>query len=81
MNEYPASLPVSLVHDCISFKASESNLVYELIRESIIKIFTPNLLQVFKEQLEKKYNLSLPDIPELGDLDINDIRYSDYIYH
>ena len=81
MNEYPASLPVSLVHDCISFKASESNLVYELIRESIIKIFTPNLLQVFKEQLEKKYNLSLPDIPELGDLDINDIRYSSYIYH
>lgn len=80
MEGYPNACPISLVHDAVYFRASEANLVYDLIRESIVNVFEPNLLENFKLQLEERFNLELPALPELGDISFSDVRVSDYLY-
>ncbi len=77
----PKSLPFSLVHDSVFFRAGDVDIFYEQVRDSIQKIFTPNLLEGFKDYSEQRTKVILPDVPPLGTINFDDIADSDYIYH
>jgi DNA-directed RNA polymerase, mitochondrial len=81
LEHYPASKPISTVHDSIQFRGADADIVYEGIRDSFVNIFAPNLLLDFKEQLEKQHGITLPDLPDLGTIDFEDVRSSSYIFH
>ena len=54
---------------------------YEQIRESIKEIFTLDILQDFKTQIEEQHSITLPNIPEQGAINFEDILEASYIYH
>lgn len=81
VEKIPNNVPFSLVHDSIYYRASDANLFYEQIRSSIKEIFTPDILQDFKEQIEEQHSITLPNIPEQGTINFDDILEAPYIYH
>lgn len=81
VEKVPNNVPFSLVHDSIYYRAADANLFYEQIRESIKEIFTSDILQDFKTQIEEQHSITLPNIPEQGTINFEDILEAPYIYH
>jgi len=71
------------VHDSLKVTASEVDTMHYCVRSATVDIFSVNLLENFAEQLTLLLpsGISLPSIPELGSLDINDVRRSEYYFN
>ena len=72
----------AMVHDSYGTTAKHSGTLATAVRQSTVKMFTPNLLELFKNELEIQLpvGVCLPDVPELGSLDITCVMESDYYF-
>ena len=71
----------AMIHDDFGVHACYIDRLHEIIREQFIKLHTDtNILQDFKEQQESISGIDLPDIPELGNLDISEVSKSLYFF-
>jgi DNA-directed RNA polymerase len=69
------------VHDSFWTHASDMDLLNKITREQFVLLHDKNLLQELVEYWRKLYpGLELPDPPEPGKLDINDVKKSTYFF-
>jgi len=71
----------SFIHDSYGTYATDVDVLREATRTQFVRIHKTNVLQDLKEQLEARFNISLPPVPEVGDLDINQVLESEYFFH
>lgn len=81
INTISNALPFSLVHDSVYYRAGDADTFYVQIRESMVNIFSKDLLEDFKTQIEEMSGLKLPEVPKIGEINIEEIIESPYIYH
>ena len=63
------------VHDSFGTTAADVEVLNKGLREAFIQMFTGDILANFRDdvlrQLPEEYKTKLPEVPQKGDLDIN----------
>jgi DNA-directed RNA polymerase len=71
----------AMVHDSYGVHASDVDLLNRVLREEFVRIYSEPVLQNFLEQQRKAHpGISLPDPPQTGDLDIQQVLSSPYFF-
>lgn len=75
------------VHDCYGTYATDTEISAKLLREAFVEIyrlpildyFTSDIVNEFTETEQQK--IQLPEKPEVGNLDIEDVLQSSYFFN
>ena len=71
----------SFVHDSYGTYGPHIDTMDTILREKFIEIHKNNPLEKFKNYLESKYEIKLPQVPEPADeFNIEDVRHSKYFF-
>eukprot|EP00577_Skeletonema_sp_RCC1716_P004615 CAMPEP_0113419448 /NCGR_PEP_ID=MMETSP0013_2-20120614/26785_1 /TAXON_ID=2843 ORGANISM="Skeletonema costatum, Strain 1716" /NCGR_SAMPLE_ID=MMETSP0013_2 /ASSEMBLY_ACC=CAM_ASM_000158 /LENGTH=1175 /DNA_ID=CAMNT_0000306831 /DNA_START=111 /DNA_END=3638 /DNA_ORIENTATION=+ /assembly_acc=CAM_ASM_000158 len=71
----------SAVHDSYWTHPCDIEEMNAILRESFINLYNQPLLQDLKKMWELRYpSIIFPDCPELGDLDLDDVRSAPYFF-
>ncbi|WFG40883.1 RNA polymerase [Paracoccus phage ParKuw1] len=71
----------AMIHDDFGVHARHVDLWHSIIREQFIKLHgETDVLAEFKRQQEERTGLTLPDLPERGNLDLEAVRKSLYFF-
>jgi len=71
----------AMIHDDFGVHACYIDKWHSIIREQFIKLHSDNnVLADFKAQQEARTGLELPDLPEVGNLDISEVRNSLFFF-
>jgi len=75
-------LPFSAVHDSYWCHPRNVDVMNEVLREKFVELYSKPLLQELKKDLEDRYgkDCNFPEIPETGELDLEDIKNSKYFF-
>mmetsp|Transcript_356 Transcript_356/g.915 ORF Transcript_356/g.915 Transcript_356/m.915 type:complete len:1114 (-) Transcript_356:478-3819(-) len=74
-------LAFSAVHDSFWTHACDIDEMNEALRECFVELYSQPLLQDLKESWELRYpEVEFPDIPELGNLDLNEVKSATYFF-
>jgi DNA-directed RNA polymerase len=73
-------LSFAAVHDSYWTHASDVDAMAKTLREQFVELHSQPLLQQLKTQFEQRYGISLPDLPDTGDLDLKDVLDSNYFF-
>jgi|GEM_PF-5068292 len=75
-----SSCGIAAVHDSFAANATNIDLLHKIVRETFCEIHADNQLAVFKEQIEEQVAVTLPDLPKLGELDLQNVLKSKYFF-
>jgi len=74
----------SLIHDSYGTHAANTDLLHACIRDAFINQYSRSLLAEFadeiKSQLPAEAAAEIPELPAMGDLDLNQVRESRYFF-
>ena len=71
----------AMVHDSYGVQACDVELLNRVLREEFVGIYSEPVLQNFLDQQRKAHpGISLPDPPQTGDLDIQQVLSSPYFF-
>ncbi|PYR96159.1 MAG: hypothetical protein DMG16_28625, partial [Acidobacteria bacterium] len=71
----------AMVHDSYGVHACDIDLLHRVLREEFVRIYSEPVLQNFLDQQRKAHpGISLPDPPQTGDLDIQQVLSSPYFF-
>jgi DNA-directed RNA polymerase len=71
----------AMVHDSYGVHACDVDLLNRVLREEFVGIYSEPVLQHFLDQQRKAHpGISLPDPPQTGDLDIQQVLSSPYFF-
>ena len=71
---------MGFVHDCFISHACNAKKVHQLVRKAYKDIYSVNLLEEFRCELQNNNpTAKLPDLPELGTLDVSQIDRAMYL--
>lgn len=70
----------SMVHDSYGTHSNKCPLLADAIRQNVYRIFSVDQLDAFRNALSQRYELSLPDLPEYGSFDIEEVLSSLYMF-
>jgi len=70
----------SMVHDSYGCPAPDMDLLVPFIREEFYEMHKEDQLQRLKEDVEEQLGLSLPELPERGQFEIERVLRSDYLF-
>lgn len=70
----------SMIHDSFGCPMAQVGLMRDILRNSIVEMYADNYLQKWKESVERYSGLEMPEPPELGDFDINEILQSEFFF-
>ena len=71
----------AMVHDSYGVHACDVDLLNRVLREEFVRIYSEPVLQNFLDQQRKAHpGISLPDPPQTGDLDIQQVLSSPYFF-
>lgn len=71
----------AMVHDSFGVHAADVDLLHRVLREEFVRIYSEPVLQNFlNEQRAANPDLDLPDVPQLGALDIRQVLESPYFF-
>ena len=77
---YAMPFDMGFVHDCFISHASNAKKVHQLVRKAYKDIYSVNLLEEFRCELQNNNpTAKLPDLPELGTLDVSQIDRAMYL--
>lgn len=70
------------VHDSYGTTAGESQGLYDCLRHATVAMFSENLLEIFRNQIQSMLpsTKSLPEVPTLGDMSITEVLRSNYYF-
>ena len=74
------NMPMSMNHDSFSTLPGQVEEMGKLVREAFFELASCDPLGQVKSEFEEKYQVLLPDLPPLGDLDLNLILESPYAF-
>lgn len=72
------------VHDCYGTLAPDTDMSAKLLREAFVEIYRQPILENFTEDVLSGLELNeeeIPEIPEKGSLDIEEVLNSDYFFN
>lgn len=69
------------VHDSFGTHATNMETMHKLIRETFVEIHSNNQIKLFKEEIEQRHSVKLPELPEFGNLDLNQVLNSKYFFY
>ena len=74
---------VMSVHDCYGTLAPDTELSAKYLREAFVEIYQQPILENFTQDVRMLLpkQIELPDMPDSGDLDIEDVLTSDYFFN
>jgi DNA-directed RNA polymerase len=74
---------IRAVHDSVFVHASRASLMHQSVRDATVQIFSENQLEILAEQLAVLLppGVSLPSIPHMGTLNINEVLNSEYYFN
>ena len=70
----------AFIHDSYGTHATNCGALGEVLRNVFVEMFSVDLLQDWKHQLEHNTNIVLPEPPEYGTADISQITNSTYFF-
>lgn len=71
----------TMVHDSYGCPMSQAKLMYEIVRKAFVDMYTEHdVLEEFRQYLQPLVNKELPAPPKKGDLDLNIVLDSKYIF-
>ncbi len=71
---------MGFVHDCFISHACNARKVHELVRKTYKEIYSVDLLKEFRcELINLNPTVELPELPELGTLDVSQIDRAMYL--
>jgi DNA-directed RNA polymerase len=71
----------AMVHDSYGVHAYDVDLLNRILREEFVRIYSEPVLQNFLDQQRKAHSgIALPDPPQTGDLDIQQVLSSPYFF-
>ncbi len=74
-------LTYSAVHDSFWTHACDVDEMNEALRQCFIDLYTRPLLSDLKESWELRYpEVEFPELPELGDMDLNEVKSATYFF-
>jgi len=73
-------LPSIFVHDSFATHSNYREVLYKVIVEEFINLYSRNVLQNLKEEWEKLYEINLPEPPKLGDWDVEKLIICDAFF-
>ena len=77
---YDMAYDMGFVHDCFISHASNARKVHQDVRNTYKTFFSVDLLAEFRCELQNQYpTAKLPDLPELGTLDVSQIDRAMYL--
>jgi DNA-directed RNA polymerase len=68
------------VHDSFWTHAGTARRLAHALRDEFVSLHERPLLADLKESWERHYDVSLPDLPATGSLDLADVRRSEYFF-
>ena len=72
------------VHDSFGTTAADVHMLSITLRDAFVKIFQDDVLQDFKDGIEKlipeKFRDKLPEVPAKGNLNLDDLRQSEFFF-
>lgn len=75
---------IAVIHDSFGTHAADTDTMADILRDTFIDQYKPDILRQFRdelaEQLPPEIAAKLPPLPGYGDLDLNEIRASSYIF-
>ena len=72
------------VHDCYGTLAPDTTMSAKLLREAFVEIYRQPILENFTEDVLSGLEINeeeIPEIPEKGSLDIEEVLNSDYFFN
>lgn len=75
---------VMCVHDCYATHATDTETSARLLREAFTEIYSQPILENFISDIKKSLpdeELDLPELPQFGDLEIEDVKSSRYFFN
>ena len=71
----------TMVHDSYGCPVSQAGLMYDIVRKAFVDMYTEHdVLEEFRQYLQPLVNKELPKPPQKGDLDLNCVLDSKYIF-
>lgn len=70
----------SMIHDSFGCPFAYVGVMRDILRETIVEMYQGNYLMAWKESVERHSGVKLPDPPELGEFDINEVLTSEYFF-
>lgn len=71
----------AMIHDSYGSPVAQANTMYKAVRQSFIEMYTEqDVLENFKNDMLKLSDTSLPALPKRGDLKLDEIANSKYIF-
>jgi DNA-directed RNA polymerase len=70
----------SMIHDSFGCPFSQMTIMRDILRRSIVDMYSGNYLEEWKLSVEGYTGLTMPEPPELGDFDINEILESEFFF-
>ena len=76
------NLPFSAVHDSYWCHPQNVDAMNSVLREKFVELYSKPLLHELKKSLEDRYgrDCNFPEVPEFGDLKLEDIKKSTYFF-
>lgn len=73
---------IAVVHDSFGTHCTNMETLSAALRMAVVTLFKDNLLMKLKEDLESQLpnDIKLPDPPEMGTFDLNEVLESDYLF-
>ena len=69
-----------MIHDSYGCHANYVDDMNEIIRQEFLVMHRDNALIKLKKELENLLGITLPAVPERGDLDLESVLDSDYFF-
>ena len=71
----------AMIHDSYGTHACDIPVMHEILRHVFVTIYSDrNVLQELKNSWESLYGVKLPEVPEMGSLDLRQTNYSRYFF-
>jgi DNA-directed RNA polymerase, mitochondrial len=71
---------ISAIHDDYGVHAADTALFHNLIRECFVDQYSVDVLQRFKDEVESRTGLALPNLPAFGGLNLQEVIDSGYFF-
>ncbi|MDQ2066710.1 DNA-directed RNA polymerase [Xinfangfangia sp. CPCC 101601] len=70
----------SMIHDSFGCHFAHMSLMREILLQSIVDMYADNYLERWKESVERYSGLTMPEPPQLGQFDLNEILGSEFCF-
>ena len=70
----------SVVHDSFGTHAADMEALSMVLREKFVEIYSQDVLNNLKEEIQEMTGIELPELPKYGTLDINQVLDSEFLF-